>query len=277
MPHKQERLWTDEELFGIERTLVNLRRMRTAATCGLEPPKTGIRAYLSTIREFLEGPIPEDRQKVLSDAQNLAGSAGYVFADISTRNGRDAVRQEEWRDLLRQTTEQYARYPTTTFARTRKQAATLSIMGHLKAMTADPEYVLNWDLFRTNNLGSRNVQSLLRRNITVVAALSGDLFMAAIYRAYLDVTRGKSFDLRAAAMDKDLKYFTLPDLSDLALDRKREVGIFLDIVETGKTSRAMLNALRSSYPDLKIHIPRSQRIEYQPNRKIRETLGSSRV
>ncbi|MBI3485654.1 hypothetical protein HY025_01775 [Candidatus Daviesbacteria bacterium] len=271
MPQTLERLWTDTELDNIESTITNLRRIRSASTCGLEPPKTGLLAVLSNLRQ---PPIPIDRQKVLKDGERLADAAASFLATRIIRNEKDQSYMEIWTQLLQETTNQYYRYPIATFARTTKAEVAVSTIDHLRAISIDPQYVLNWGLFKGNKLGARNLEELLKSNITIIAPFSGDLLLAAIYKTQLDLIKGRSFPLRAAGLSKDLHDSTLPDFSKIEESNPQEVGIFLDIVQSGHTGKALANALRTSYPSLIVHEPQMKRVEFRPNEKIRRVLGS---
>lgn len=270
MPQELARLWTDQDLVSLESTIINLRKIRGAATFGLEPPKTGIRAALAMLGRRV--PIPEDRQKVLHDGENLAEAAALFMTTRIVKNQRDQSAMDKWEHFLQETTDQYRRYPVTTFARTTRTEVAISTVGHLRAISIDPGYVLDWDLFRGNRVGANNVTELLRNRTTLVAPLAGDLLLAAIYRAQLKLARGQTFPLKTVAMSKDLKHFVLPDLSAEAEER-RDVGVFLDIVESGNTSKVLYQALRSSYPDLRVYEPQMQRVEFQPSSKIRRITG----
>ncbi len=272
MVKRTERLWSDSELIDMGQTIEHLRKIRTAAVHGLQPPKTGIRGFLERkIGGVL--PVPEDRQQVLRDGETLANTAAAYLTRRIIRSERDPARKEAWEELLESVHERYGKFPTTSFAQTPGIEVAGSTLSHLRATHVDPSYMLNWDLFVSNNLGYRNLGELLNAPIVVVAPLSGDLLLAAIHRAQIAINRKRTFHLRTAASSKDLRQIVLPDLSEELSQSYQEVGIFLDVVDTGRTSQALAGAFRESYPGLQIHLPQTKRIEFQPSKRIRTAMG----
>lgn len=270
MPQKLERLWTDKEIDHIEDTITALRKIRSAAVLGLEPPKTGVIGLLANLRGQL--PVPEDRQRVLSDGEDLAHAAAAFLAKRVVKGERDVERRDAWEEVLLRTTEHYGRYPVTTFAKTSRNEVSQSTIFNLRAMSIDPRYMLNCNLFRENRLGAIDLNSLLAARLVVVAPLSGDLLLAAIHREQVELTRGQSFHLRTAAISKDLKHTVISDLKPEMEQGFQAVGIFLDAIESGSTGRVLATSLRDQYPQFTVHEPQTSRVEFVPSQKIRRAL-----
>ena len=273
----QERLWTNKELDNLLSTIDTLRRLRSATTLGMEPFPSGIMGTWGRWRHPERFQEPADRHNVLLDAEDLGIKAGNFLAERLAKDTRDPAKFESWNETLERTRESYKGYEALTFAATGNLEVPGSIITHMRALHSDPEYMLKFDLLHHNYLGAGNIEGLVQKRLTIVAPLSGDFLLAAVYRAYLEQTRGRTFHLKAAALSRNLQGVVIPN--DELMEENPEIAIFLDVTETGETARALLSALNSSYPDKVIHEPgiegmRERYLGFKPSKKMIRKLGA---
>lgn len=260
-----ESLWTNQQMVGFNNTTLTLRRIRSTATG--ESPKQGL------LGRFRKDTPTIDSQDALMDAERLGIAAGnFMGARISnTLNGQ--LEHEEWQDILSDTQKRYEKYDTSTYTRTTMMDVVgNSILGRLRNLHIDPNYMLRWEFVIQNNLGVDHVNELSERGIGILSPLSGDYLLACAYSSYLDRKKGKAFNVRPAALSRNLDTVVLPkDKNNLpALTGSSEIGIYLDAMETGNTGRALFEAISKEYGFKKIHAPKSTNAEFEPSSKIKE-------
>ncbi|HLC75685.1 MAG TPA: hypothetical protein VJB82_01005 [Candidatus Peribacterales bacterium] len=266
-----KRLWKDEEIIGMNETMLRLRRMRSAATMhswsiGVLAKKFGLR-----LRGIIE---PEhSQQESLSDAQKLADAAADFFAARISKTSAGKQEFQKWQDLLSDAQRQYRLYAITTYARSKLvDAVGQTVIGRLRNLHIDPDHMMNWDFTEGNNLGIESTDELLEKNIGIVSPLSGDYLSASTYQAYLRRTKGKTFPLTPAAMSGDLSHIVLLQGEDgsLPFADKDEIGFFLDATETGNTGRALASHMSHLYPEKIVHKPIDEKVEFTQSQKIVE-------
>ena len=178
---------------------------------------------------------------------------------------------EKWQDTLSDTKNEYGKYKESTFAKTGMlEVVGNSVIGRLRNMSIDPNYMLNWDLTHNNNLGARDINELTRKNKSVISPLSGDYLLACTYSNYLERTRGRSFQVKPAALSRDLKLIVLPKDQEgrPVFELVPEIGIYIDSTDTGKTGRVLFEAIRQEYPETKVHQPPANRTEFKQSRRM---------
>lgn len=256
-----ERLWNDQELQNIAGTIQSLRRIRTAATWTENP-------IVVRVKNLLGVQIEDRSQAALSDAERVALSAANVLAGklTSTLVGTE---HEEWNDTLSDTARRYGKTGESTFARTTNLDVGLSRLDILKSLSVDPDHMLVWELTKANNLGAKSVDQLLAGKIGVFSPLSGDYLLANILRSYLERTRGKTYPLAPVASNSNLSRSVLPRKDGkLPFSEQKEIGIFLDVVRSGKTGATVYTTLKESYPTHVVHEPPKRFVRFQPSRKL---------
>ena len=266
---ENKRLWKDEEIIGMNETMLRLRRMRSSATMrgwsiGVLAKKFGLR---------LQGIIEPEHspQESLSDARQLADAAADFFATRISRTSNAKQEFQKWQDLLSDAQKQYRLYAVTTYARSKLvDAVAQTVIGRLRNLHIDPDYMMNWDCTVGNNLGIESTNELLERNIGVVSPLSGDYLSASTYQSYLRRTKGRTFPLTPAAMSGDLSHVVLLQGEDgsLPFADKDEIGFFLDATETGNTGRALASHMSQLYPEKIVHKPIEEKVEFTRSKKI---------
>lgn len=264
-----KRLWKDEELTGMEETISSLRRMRSAAVTHAPTLSLRIRR---TFNHLLGGQEQiYQQQEALSHAEELANAAGDFFAAKISKTTQENTELEKWQDLLSDAGRYYRLYGAITYARTSLiEVVGYSIIGRLRNVHIDPNYMLQWDLLENNNLGADSIEKLVTQDIGVISPLSGDYLMASIYSSYLKRTRGKSFPTRAAALSKDLSVIVLPISADgnVPFEDKSTIGIYIDTTETGETARALFRKLQETYPQKTVHKPKFERTEFTQSKNM---------
>ena len=262
-----KRLWKNQEIVNMDRTMDTLRRMRTAAV--MDKPTLFLRVQ-KYLRKNLGEIVPP--QEALSEAEKLADAAGDFFAARLTKAKRK-TEFDKWQDLLTDAQKKYTLYRATTFADTSLlESVGNSLIGRMHLMDIDPKYCLDRDLLQNNNFGAGNIKQLARKNIGVFSPLSGDYLMASTYSSYLRRTEGRTFPTRAAALSRDLSKLVLPldNNRNLPFLDKPEIGIYIDTTDTGKTSIALFEGLQKMYPEKSVHRPTFERTQFQPSEKIRQ-------
>ncbi|MBI2632124.1 hypothetical protein HYW75_03910 [Candidatus Pacearchaeota archaeon] len=249
---KVKRLWTDEEITSIPKTVEVLRRMRTAAT--MQKPKLVTRA-ITKLNNFFggQGQI-YSQQEALLYAERLADAAGDFFAAKLSRTTQIKQEYEKWQDLLLEAEKRLVVYRPTTFIGTSlREVVGKSIIGRLRHIAVDSHHTLQWDLLENNNIGATTVEELINENVGVFSPLSGDYLMATFYSSYLRRTRGKTFLTRAVALDKNLGevFFPLDYEGKIPFSDKPSIGIYIDTTETGASWENL--ALQGSLFGLVVH------------------------
>ncbi len=272
------RLWSDQELDDITNTISQLRRIRTASTIGLEKESNKISSFLNRIYRPVEVPSPEERQLRLQDSEQLGIAAADFFVARVAQTSNGMHEREKWKDTLSDVTSTYKQYPATTYARTATTAVAVSTLQHLRYLSIDPSYLVNWDLFQLNNVGSRNTNELFSGKVGIISPLSGDYLMACTYRSYFDKTKGKIIQLKPAAGSLHLQEIVLPMNPDEsnAFENLPEIAIYLDVFKTGNTGRALLNSLHEAYPHHLIHEPdfdSASSLQFDDSKKMNKLLG----
>lgn len=264
-----KRLWTDEELIGMAKTISSLRRMRTAAVTQSSSIFLRLRRACN---HFLGGQEQiYSQQEALSHTEELADTAGDFFAAKLSRTTNKNAELEKWQDLVSDATRQYLLYGSTTHARTSLgEVVGTSMIGRLRNINIDPDYMLHWDLIENNNLGVESIEELINQDIGVFSPLSGDYVMARTYSSYLQRTKGKSFPVRAVALNHNLSVIVLPVNADgkLPFEDKPEIGIYMDTTETGETARVTYESLQEAYQQKTVYEPKYARTEFTKSKKM---------
>ena len=267
-----ERLWTDQELRDLNDTVINLRRIRTAATAHLQDGP--VNKLFSRFRDS-QPPTNEDRQIMLLDAEVLAAAAGDFFATKISRVTNGQVEKQGWLDALSDTRASYKKVKPTTAARTKPIEVADIVVDHLRALSIDPMYVLNWELFTFNNVGATDIAELIKGHIGIISPLSGDFLVASTYCSYLDQINGKSFPLKPSAPTRNLEMVVLPvdEHGKGVFEDLPEVAIYLDVYETGNTGLALIRSLKEAYPSHVVHEPDievARELKFEPSKKMQD-------
>jgi len=263
-----ERLWKDEEIIGMNLTISLLRRMRSAAVTPI--PSRSLRFHRALNHFFRENEEIHPPQEALADAQHLATAAGDFFAATISRTAHSTTEFQKWQDFLSDSQKQYNLYTPITYARSiLTDVVGNSLIGRMRNLHIDPDYTINWELLKNNNLGAHRIRELLELNIGIFSPLSGDYLMANVYSAYLRRTRDKTFALRTVALSQDLSEMTLPITDEgLPFEEKNIIGIYIDTVQTGNTGRILFAKLQEMYPQKRILPPREEDVPFTPSGKI---------
>jgi hypothetical protein len=262
-------LWKESELIGMGETITYLRRIRAAAVID--------RASLSFRMKILCNNILRrdvkirPQQEALSDAEKLADAGADFFAARISNTRRGNREFEKWMDLLSDAKKHYHFYRPLTFAKTKTIDVAGFLINSLRTMYIDPEYTIDFILFKWNNFGTDSIRKLLELNVGVFSPLSGDYLVASTISHYLQRTRSKSFPVSAVALSKDLSFGVLQVNKDggRPFKDRSAISIFMDNNETGSTANSMLKILRSIYPDKTIYEPQTERIEFVQSDKIK--------
>lgn len=274
MSEKVGRIWTNQELRDLGSTVQILRRIRTATTAQMEPPKRGVVGFFGKLLGEREFPTPDNRLAVLEEAERLGFAAGNYLATRFIRDNRDGQLLKAWESVLDETSVKYSDFPETTFAKTKNIDVIGSTLARMRVIYGDPSHMIKWDLFENNRLGASSIDALLTKKVTIIAPLSGDFLIAAVYQTYLEKTRRKTFKLKAAALSRNLKGVVLPDLGNQS---DKEIGIYMDVVDSTKTGTALLHAAREEYPLARIHTPSTtptNDIPFRPSARLIRKFGA---
>ncbi len=266
-----KRLWKDEELIGMTKTISLLRKMRTAAVMHKPTISLRVRRILNHLLDGQEQIYSQ--QEALLHAEELADASGDFFAAKLSKTTHGNTEFQRWQDLLSDAGRQYSLYGTTTYARTSLgEVVGNSIIGRLRNVHIDTKYMLQWDLLENNNLGADSIEELINQDIGVISPLSGDYLMASVYSSYLRRTMGKSFPTHASALSRDLSKIVLPVNADghLPFEDKPAIGIYIDTTQTGDTARALFGMIQESYPQKTIHMPKFQRTEFVQSDRMKK-------
>ncbi|MBI3618458.1 hypothetical protein HY213_00300 [Candidatus Peregrinibacteria bacterium] len=265
-----ERLWKDVEIRGMDETVTRLRRMRTAI---FQEETIGLRLRRKILKVFGKQEPIHSHQDALLHAEQLANAAGDFFAAKISRTMHGTKEFERWQDLLSDAKRQYSVYGISTWARSSlRDVVGNSIIGRLRCLHIDPDFTLAWDLTHNNKFGVRSVQELLRRNdLGIFSPLSGDYLMATMYSSYLRRLKGKTFPVRAVALHEDLSQALFPTDADghLPFQEKKEIGVYIDTIDTGSTSLALEQFLQKAYPQKIIHPPATASTEFEQSKKMK--------
>lgn len=249
------RLWTDEEVVLMGKTVDVLRKIRTAAT---QEPSHVLSFVKRGVAAALGNPYWEIRPEMaLKDAEQLGDVASRAMAlRIAERRDKGEGIQD-WQEALQDMVEYYLDYSSSTFAQsTLTNVVGAAFISRLRALNVDPDCLLRYELVDNNNLGVTKVSELSDDRRVVIAPLSGDFLLASTYRHFLKIRNGKTFHLRPAALSKDLTHSTLPlETDDPKLAQAQEVGIYIDTIATGSTGRALHEAVQKKYPEKKVQMP----------------------
>jgi hypothetical protein len=270
-----KRLWTDEEIMSMPKTIELLRRMRSAA---VSQPSIGICSKKALTRLFGGQEQIYSQQEALTHAEEIANAAGDFFAAKLSKTTRGNREFEKWQDLLHNKKRQYKLYGPTTYAKTDLgEVVGNSVISRMRNLDIDANHMLTWDLLENNNLGATTICELVDQDIGVISPLSGDYLMARIYSSYLQRKRGKSFPVRAIALTKDLSVVNLPTNTDDSpvFEDKSAIGIYIDTNETGNTARKIFKYLNQHYPQKTIHPPKFEKVEFVPSKKIERWRNSN--
>lgn len=220
-------------------TIDTLRKIRTVASPG------------DSRFQFNSKPYPE---VPIGNAQGLAVAAGNYLALRATNLDNGRQEREEWQDILSDVSRFYAQEKGTSFTRNDPSGAALSVYKTVNQLTVCTDVSLGWMFSAKNNFGYNAINRLLDSFVGVVAPLSGDYLQATFYRAYFALTRDRTFPLKLAVPSAKLRRVLL-QRGNLGkpFDEIEEIGIFLDIVETGETGRSVYNSLKKEYPDKLIY------------------------
>ncbi len=266
-----KRLWRDEELIGMPKTISLLRKMRTAAVMHKPTISLSVRKILNHLLGGQEQIYSQ--QEALLHAEELADAAGNFFAAKLSKTTQGNTEFQKWQDLLSDAGRQYNLYGTTTYARTSLgEVVGNSIIGRLRNVHIDPKYMMQWDLLENNNLGADSIEKLVNQDIGVISPLSGDYLMASVYSSYLRCTIGKSFPTHAAALSRDLSKIVLPINADghLPFEDKPAIGLYIDTTQTGDTARVLFRVVQEMYPQKTIHRPKFENTEFVQSDRIKK-------
>jgi hypothetical protein len=272
MPREVPRLWTDRELVCLRDTVVNLRKMRTAALSRVLP----FPVLARNLTAFLQGKELEKRreaQEVLTDARRLTEVAADFLTKRLFKLTPSGQEPEEWTAKLAEYKARYREYPMTTFAKsTLSDVVGNSFIGRLRNLSIDPEYMLEWDLVHNNNLGADSVLGVLQNPPAVISPLSGDYFMAMIYSRYLGFRHGKTFKVEPVILGGDLRKAVLPrtESGQRVFEAESTIAVYVDTTETGRTARALSGHLQGEYGDKTLLHPRGVPLEFVPSRKMKK-------
>ena len=264
-----KRLWNDKELIGMNETIHRLRKMRSAVVT----PESSIPLRLKKAFNHLLGGqekiyLP---QEVLEQAKELADAASDFFAAKLSRTNQRNKEFEKWHDLLSAADRQYHLYGITTYARSSlRDVVGNSLIGRMRHVYIDPDYMLNWDLLKNNHLGASSIEKLIEQDLGVISPLSGDYLMASFYSSYLRRTRGKSFSAHAAALSSDLSKVVLPVNASgkPAFKEKSAIGIYIDTTATGNTAQALFTAIQAVYSGKKVYRPKLEDTKFTQSEKM---------
>lgn len=267
MVSSSERLWSDEDIIGMDRTVLQLRKMRSAITGDLPSAIFRFRQMVKRAL-FQTDTRTETSEEILLKAENLADAAGDFFAAHLSNITDGSHELELWQHKVSEAEALYGMYKISTYARSSmSDVVGNSIIGRLRNIHIDPEHMLHWDLVKNNNLGSTSVHDLIQKSdIGILAPLSGDYLMASTYSAYLRRTEGKTFPTKAVALNRNLTKIVLPE----AFQEKSEIGLYIDTTETGNTSRVLFENIQNAYPGEKVHKPNMERVEFSQSKKMRK-------
>lgn len=270
-----ERLWTDRQLKGMTDTVLYMRKIRTAATTEISPTSNSTRRLMSVLRR----PGPESvntaksREVILFDAERLGATAGSFFAARLSGNSSGDLEFEEWQDTLSDVQKEYRKYKDSTYAKTGMlEVVGNSVIGRLRNLSIDPNYMLRWDLTLNNNLGARNVNELIQKNMGVMSPLSGDYIMSCTYSSYLERMLGRTFPTKPAALSSDLRLVVLPKDKEgkEVFELVPEIGIYIDTTDTGNTGRVLFQAVKEAYPNQRVLEPRATKSNFKQSKKMQD-------
>jgi hypothetical protein len=267
------RIFSDGEVEAIFNTVIQLRKMRTAALATALPFRVGASNLVSRL---FTGPVvvKKSPHAVLAEGERLADSAAKFLAGklSKTVKGQKSIRNfDAWREALGSTEGFYRHYPMSTHAQTSlAETVGRSIIGRTRNLHIDPDYQLKWDLLQNNNLGGRTLGEITEGEVGIISPFSGDYLMAKIYSNFLRMTTGKGFPARAAIVSRDLTQVVLPlDVEDKGVFENRSaVAMYIDTTETGGTGRALHEAIQDAYPGKMIYPPPTEVTEFVQSLKM---------
>jgi hypothetical protein len=274
-----ENLFTSSEHDKIASSVEHLRRMKDAATIGLEQSWSQRVKSLFSRTNNVDISSP-DRQLPLKAAEALASTtASFLVARISKGSYQEEL--EALGETVERAQQEYGNYKGISYTSIPPSAVAERIAMNLQYLDIDPDYVLAWHMTRVNNIGYSNLNTFLNQNVGIISPLATDYLTAALYRKFIVDQMGKNeFLLHPAATSRQLQGVVLPKNSEgeRVYQNVDEIAVFLDIITTGSTGRAVLERIKQQYPDKKIH-EFSMSIftdKFVPSDKIRRALNRQR-
>jgi hypothetical protein len=256
-----EHLWTPEQLRGIRETHDTMRRLRTAASNYL-----GIQGIINKMTFFnnAETINPKNKDLVLLDAEKLGTTMADFVASRLTNTSDGKKELEEWQDTLSSMKSEYKQYKVSTYSKTNIIGATIAL--RLRNLKSNPNIMLNWDLTINNNLGAGSIDELIEKDIGIISPLSTDYLIVTSYSSYLMRARDRSFMVKPAALNQDLTKAALPKESggNRFFEKYKEIGVFIDTTNTGKTGERLYNSVKKEYQDKVVYKPPSKYVLFTP-------------
>ncbi|MEK7551129.1 MAG: hypothetical protein AAB532_00830 [Patescibacteria group bacterium] len=238
---------------AVGETLSHLRDIRSAVT---RPEKRPLRKIFK--HDVRYAPKPFDRQVMLVQAEMLAIAGGDYLAAEAGRNGESTVLRERWLDTLSDFSNTYTHLSPLSGNHDSLGNASYWVLDHAFNVDRDPNYI-TWELLIHNNGGNAlDVSDLIDRKTGVVAPLSSDYLIAAIFRGYLDQNQGRTFDLYSIALGIN-HGITVLDASVFL--GGNEFAIYIDGVGDGQTAQATYDSLQKMLPDKTIYQPNNLRLD----------------
>jgi hypothetical protein len=235
----------DSNLSAVGETIRHLRDIRRAVT---KPEKKPLREVFRRTTRY--APESLDRQSLLVEAEMLAIAGGDYLAAFAGKNQEHFFR-EKWFDTVSDFARVYGNLNPLSVNEVPLTESSYWVLDHAFNLALDPNY-LTWELLIHNNMGdSSDVKDLLDKNTGVVAPLSSDYLIAAIFRGYLEQNEGRAFRLHPMAIAVN---GGISVLADRTLDLP-EVAIYIDAIGNGQTAEIAYGLLQRIFPDKTIHKP----------------------
>ena len=246
-------MFIDGNLDAVGQTVQQLRDVRRAVT---RPGRRPLKDVIKPSTRY--GFSGRERQVFLAEAGILGADMGNYFAAIASDNGQAKILREKWLDTLGQFNGRFNNLsPLSSSNGSNVEQMSYWILDHVLNVGAEPNYVA-WELLAHNNMGeAAGIDEALGREVGIVAPLSTDFLIAAVFCGYLDQTHGKTFQLAPIAIAVDeggtvLSIFTA---------HMKEVAIYIDGVGEGQTARAAYGMVKEIFSDRPIHKPVNKRME----------------
>lgn len=164
----KERLWSDEELIILTKTMNIFRKMRTSATSQNSLFRGGVR-----LNNLLGGSkVLIEPQVTMEEVQQLGTLFGEFYGSVLANRGNKKGNFSNLQNCLREAEKRYSSFGAATYSGAGlRNSIGDSMIGRFRFLREKPDSFLTWDLTENNHLGATSLDDLIEEDIGIIAPL----------------------------------------------------------------------------------------------------------
>lgn len=264
MSNPRETLLSPRDQNTLQASILDLRKIRTAATADLETNQGILERLFNRWGKSYSPPIPTryyreqssepGRQKALQDAEKI----GFATADLLiavVHNDSAGVERDALESILNQADRDYSAYAPSQYANQSSARTTERVIEHVVRLDSVGEEFVRWH-FIEYNMVELPWSQMNSKRVGVFAPLATDFLIAATHQRFMEAQKkkGGTFEVKPVVLGKNMQHTIFPQAEDGkgAFNKKHDLVVFCDVSTFGRTSSIVFGAVTEEYPNKRV-------------------------